>query len=444
MKSIRTYLLLVLVAVITLMIFLSLLQGYQSSIKKAELLFDSRLKNMAEIVANANQDLSPRDVSIFEQSPTIFFQIWSDELILLAHSNNAPEEMLFEIESLVDFRDSNFNGYRWRTFLLRDTHLKRWVVAAERADIRYSLAENVVLASVKPIVVTLPVLALIIWAAISLGLKPLSMLNTQLSQKKADDLSPVIMANTPKELSQLITTVNALLARLNSAFTREQQFSADAAHELRTPISNLKVQMHNLQTNKQIDEGLLIPMSTGIDRMGHVVEQVLSLHRHSSEQSFMQPTRLDICALIQDVIAEQYATIHAKRQQISLVGETTCELSANEFALKTLFQNVISNAHKYSPEKSQILITVEAEEKWVKCSIEDSGPGISEQEYEQVFKRFYRVGRDQHNTQVTGCGLGLAIVQYIAELHKADVEVMRSDSLSGLKVVIRFPLSQDV
>ena len=101
MKSIRTYLLLVLVAVITLMTFLSLLQGYQSSIKKAELLFDSRLQNMAEIVANANQDLSPRDASIFEQSPTVFFQIWSDDLILLAHSNNAPDERLFEMDSLV-------------------------------------------------------------------------------------------------------------------------------------------------------------------------------------------------------------------------------------------------------------------------------------------------------------------------------------------------------
>jgi two-component system sensor histidine kinase QseC len=422
------------------MTFLSLLQGYQSSINKAELLFDARLKNMAEIIANANQDTQPRTASVFEQSPTIFFQVWSDDLTLLAHSNNAPTQLLFELNDSVDFKDSNFNGSRWRIFLLRDHHLDRWVVAAERADIRYSLAENVILASITPIVVTLPIVALIIWAAISLGLKPLRILNTQLNQKQADDLSPITMTDTPKELSQLVTTVNALLDRLNAAFTREQQFSADAAHELRTPISNLKVQMHNLQMNKAIDKKTLSPMAVGIDRMGHVVEQVLSLYRHSSEHDFSQQYQLDLCALIQDVIAEQYAVIHAKQQHISLMGSSPCMLVGSEFALKALFQNVINNAHKYSPEQSQIVMTIECNSERIRCFVEDSGPGISEDEYQRVFKRFYRVGGDQHNTQVTGCGLGLAIVYHIAELHHAALDLMRSESLGGLKVVIDFPL----
>lgn len=440
MKSIRLYLLLVLVAIITLMTFLSLLQGYQSSIKKAELLFDARLKNMAEIIANANQDTEPRTASVFEQSPTIIFQVWSDDLALLAHSNNAPEHPLFELNDKVDFKDSNFNGYRWRTFLLRDHHLNRWVVVAERADIRYSLAENVILASITPIVVTLPIVALIIWAAISLGLKPLRTLNTQLNQKQADDLSPILMANTPKELSQLVTTVNALLARLDAAFTREQQFSADAAHELRTPISNLKVQMHNLQMNKAIDKQTLTPMSVGIDRMGHVVEQVLSLYRHSSEHDFSQQSQLDLCVLIQGVIADQYPAIHAKKQHISLIGRPPCMLVGSEFALKALFQNVINNAHKYSPEGSQIVVTIDCDSERILCFVEDSGPGIVEEEHQHVFKRFYRVGRDQHHTEVTGCGLGLAIVYHIAELHHAQLDLMRSGSLGGLKVVIDFPL----
>jgi two-component system sensor histidine kinase QseC len=426
------------------MTFLSLLQGYQSSINKAELLFDARLKNMAEIIANANQDTEPRTASVFEQSPTIFFQVWSDDLRLLAHSNNAPDQLLFELNDSVGFKDSNFNGSRWRTFLLRDHHLDRWVVAAERADIRYSLAENVILASITPIVVTLPIVALIIWAAISLGLKPLRTLNTQLNQKQADDLSPITMTDTPKELSQLVTTVNALLERLNAAFTREQQFSADAAHELRTPISNLKVQMHNLQMNKAINKQTLNPMSVGIDRMGHVVEQVLSLYRHSSEHDFTQQTQVNLCVLIQGVIAEQYAAIHAKQQHISLIASSPCMLVGSEFALKALFQNVINNAHKYSPEQSQIVVTIESDSEQLRCFVEDSGPGISEDEYQRVFKRFYRVGGDQHNTQVTGCGLGLAIVYHIAELHHAQVDLMRSEPLGGLKVVIVFPLVQGI
>jgi two-component system sensor histidine kinase QseC len=113
----------------------------------------------------------------------------------------------------------------------------------------------------------------------------------------------------------------------------------------------------------------------------------------------------------------------------------------SEFALKALFQNLISNAHKYSPEKSQIIVTIQCDAEQILCFVEDSGPGISEEEYQRVFKRFYRVGGDQHESQVTGCGLGLAIVHHIAELHHASLDLMRSEPLGGLKVVIRFPLS---
>ena len=339
----------------------------------------------------------------------------------------------------VTFKDSNFNGYRWRTFLLRDHHLNRWVVAAERADIRYSLAESVVLASIKPIVVTLPIVALIIWIAISLGLKPLRTLNNQLNQKQANDLSPVLMTDTPKELSQLVTTVNALLARLEATFTREQQFSADAAHELRTPISNLKVQMHNLRLNKNLDEKTLAPMALGIDRMGHVVEQILSLYRHASEYDARQLTQLDLTALLQEVIAEQYSVIQSKHQQVSLNANVPCIVNGREFALKTLFQNLINNAHKYTPESGKIIVSASCHADNVICVVEDSGPGLDKAEYQRVFERFYRVGGDQHNTGVLGCGLGLAIVYHIAELHHASIDLMHSDILGGLKIVVTFP-----
>ncbi|MDH5591790.1 MAG: sensor histidine kinase N-terminal domain-containing protein, partial [Gammaproteobacteria bacterium] len=116
MKSIRTYLLVALLAIITLVTFVSLLHGYQSSISKAQQLFDQRLRNMAEIIAIANQDIQPRVDGTFNQSPTVFFQIWSSDLILLAHSNNAPETLSTDVNSQTNYDDINFNGYRWRTF----------------------------------------------------------------------------------------------------------------------------------------------------------------------------------------------------------------------------------------------------------------------------------------------------------------------------------------
>ncbi|MFW5447909.1 MAG: histidine kinase dimerization/phospho-acceptor domain-containing protein, partial [Methylophagaceae bacterium] len=281
MKSIRTYLLFALLAIITLVTFFSVLHGYQSSITKAEQLFDERLQNLAEIIAITNQDSEPRIEESSAHSSTVFFQIWSSDLDLLVYSHNAPMDFLTSIDNKESFKNVNFSGYRWRSFTLYDQALERWIVTGERIDIRYGLAENIVTASIIPIVLAIPIAALIIWWAIGLGLKPLKTLAVQLSNKEVDDLSPVALQESPQELTQLVTTINALLRRLNSAFSREQRFSADAAHELRTPISALKVQIHNLQQKNKYDESELKPLAAGIERMAYVIEQILSLYRHS-------------------------------------------------------------------------------------------------------------------------------------------------------------------
>ena len=360
----------------------------------------------------------------------------------MIRSYNAPPQFLSDIESAVDYKDVNFNGYRWRTFTLHDKALDRWIVTGERIDIRYSLAENIVTASILPIVLAIPMAAFIIWWAIGLGLKPLKTLAMQLSNKEVDDLSPVALQDSPQELTQLVTTINALLSRLNGAFLREQRFSADAAHELRTPISTLKVQIHNLQKHTEYDDVELQPLATGIDRMAYVIEQILSLYRYSPEQSLVKKADVDLCAIVQRVIAEKYDEIAAKNQQISLRDESSCMLHANTFALETLIQNLIVNASKYTPERGEIQITITVLSQKIEMTVEDSGPGIAETEYERVFERFYRVDGDQHDSGTLGCGLGLAIAKHIVELHYGQIELERSSPLGGLKVIVRLPINE--
>ncbi|NQY26261.1 MAG: sensor histidine kinase N-terminal domain-containing protein [Piscirickettsiaceae bacterium] len=442
MRSIRTYLLLALLAIITIVTFLSLLHGYQSSIKKAHDLFDDRLRDMAKVIANANHDIHPHFDNSFEASPTLIFQIWSNELGLLARSSNAPTRFLTDISSEAMYKDINFNGYRWRTFTYRDTLLKRWIITAERTDIRYTLAENVVTASIIPIVLAIPVAGFIIWFAIGLGLKPLTALTKELSNKQADDLTPLAVNDMPEELTQLVITTNALFERLNSAFLREQQFSADAAHELRTPISALKVQVHNLQHNASNKEELQ-PFVDGIERMGQVIEQILSLYRHSPDQAMLKQEHVDLCAITQEVIAQYYDQIAIKHQLISLTSDERCLLFANHFAVVTLVQNLITNANKYTPDHGEILVRIQQTNTMIKLSVEDSGQGIPESEYERVFERFYRVNGDQHDSGTVGCGLGLAIVHHIAILHSAEIRLEKS-SLGGLKITIIFPHQQKV
>jgi two-component system sensor histidine kinase QseC len=444
MKSIRTYLLFALLAIITLVTFFSVLHGYQSSIAKAEQLFDERLQNLAEIIAITNQDSEPRSEKSSTHSSTVFFQIWSKDLKLLVYSHNAPMEFLTSTDKKQSFTNVNFNGYRWQSFTLYDQPLERWIVTGERMDIRYGLAENIVTASIIPIVLAIPLAGLIIWWAIGLGLKPLKTLAIQLGNKEVDDLSPVALQESPQELTQLVTTINALLRRLNSAFSREQRFSADAAHELRTPISALKVQIHNLRQKNKYDENELKPLAAGIERMAYVIEQILSLYRHSPEQGLVEKTKVDLCAIAQQVIADNYEYIAEKKQNISLNSESVFMLQANAFALETLIHNLLMNASKYTPEQGDILLTIAKSSDGVQLVIEDSGLGIPESDLDRVFERFYRVNGDQHSSGTLGCGLGLAIVKHIVELHAANIKLEKSVELGGLKVRINFPIAKEV
>lgn len=439
MRSIRTYLLLTLLATIMAVTFLSLLLGYRSSVAKTDALFDERLKNLAAIVVHANHDMTPRIEKTQSFKPSVFFQIWSFDGVLIARSSNAPEYKLYKSQLAEGFHDSNYADFRWRTYILKDVLFKRWVVTGERIDLRYEIADNIVLSAIKPTIMAIPLAAIIIWLTVGFGLKPLRELTKQLGNKKADDLSAISIKQQPKELEQLHITTNDLLQRLNAAFVREQQFSADAAHELRTPISTLKVQLHNLMSTKELSDDDLIPFKEGVERMGHVVEQILSLYKHSPDQAAQQMERLNLTTIAKAVIANEYMRFEAKQQKISLNGNAVCFIKGNEFALRSLLQNLILNANKYTQVKGVVSVNIQSKENVVELCVEDSGPGIPEEDQERVFERFYRVSGDRHASGILGCGLGLAIVKHISIVHGATVRLALSPELGGLKVTVEFP-----
>jgi len=440
-KSIRLYLLLSLIATITLVNFVSLLHGYQASMEQAEQLFDDRLKSMAKLIAVANSEKIENRQLSNQHTPYVFFQIWGEHGNLITRSSNAPATALSVLSP--GFHDSNHEKYRWRNFIFHDELLKRWVVTAERSDIRYSLAEQVVLKSILPIILAIPVISLIIWWVVSLGLRPLRELAEQLRLKQADDLAPVILEQTPTELEQLSQTTNALFKRLDDAFQREQRFSADAAHELRTPVSVLKVHLHNLQTTLGNNNEELNLLRQGIDRMGYLIEQILALYRTSPDQAMASFNHIDLYTLAQNSIANNYVQFEKKQQAIELLGESSF-MMGDQFALETLLQNLLSNASKYTPINGQIIVNIEPFSSEVKLSIEDSGAGIPENQHKRVFERFYRLDDAAHHPETIGCGLGLAIAKHIIDLHHATIKLSRSKFKSGLKVAVTFPVESGI
>ncbi|MBV1891927.1 MAG: sensor histidine kinase N-terminal domain-containing protein [Gammaproteobacteria bacterium] len=438
MKSIRSYLIIAVLSAITLISFLAALHGYRSSMAAAEALFDKQLSDTASLIADIYSENSQQQKFISRQrdDSDIAFQIWQDETTLLYHSANSPTEPVATFKR--GFHDENFNGYRWRILVHHEAGDSYWIIVAERADVRFLLADNIVIESVAATVIGLPIAGLFIWIIIGHGLSLLRRLANELQKKQVDDLSILTLDNPPKELKVVVDAINALLERLELSVARERRLSADAAHELRTPIAALKLHIHNLGNDLSADNPVLIQLQKEVSGLGHLIEQILLLYRISPEHYQARMAPLDLSELARQVIADQYGYFEDKQQSIELIGDT-CIINGDNFTLTTLLQNLLSNASKYTPVHGHIKVSIEKLGSTVSLSVIDSGQGMDEAERERVFERFYRIGGDRHHSREQGSGLGLSIVKLIVDLYQAKIHFKESSFASGLAVVILFP-----
>jgi two-component system sensor histidine kinase QseC len=437
-SSIRRFLVVVLLATITLINFIATLHGYRQSMVEAEQLFDVQLADIAEVLAvtaGSSVQGSAAIDGVAGHSNSIAFQVWQGEVLVSASGVAAAVPIA---PLVVGYADVNFAGYRWRSFSRYVQQGDRWLIVAQRADIRFALAESIILESVLPIILGLPLMGLLIWIIVGRGLRPLRNLASEMGSKRSDDLSPVADDAPAEELAVLVESINDLLHRLDASFEREKRFAADAAHELRTPISVLKVQLHNLLRDADGDASQLEALQSAVERMGHSVEQVLMLYRTTPEQFAARVEPLNLAGLARQVIAELYPQLEAKRQTIELLGDKLT-MQGDAFAIQTLLTNLIENASKYSGAEGAIRVVLEQSEGGVAIKVEDSGPGIPADQYAKVFERFYRVSSDRQDSGVPGSGIGLTIVQHIAEIHGATISLGGSCYATGLAVTVSFP-----
>jgi two-component system sensor histidine kinase QseC len=424
----------ILLAAITLINFSAAVQGYRAGTREAEQTFDRQLSDEAAIIAGA-ESFDLREIDPIP-SNALIYQIWSRSRELLEYSTDAPDQPIAKFEQGFDY--SNFNSYRWRTYSLYDARHERWILVAHRMDIRYAMADSIIIESILPIVIGIPIAGLIIWLIVGSGLTPLRRLANQLQQKHVEDLSPVNLANPPQELRQVLQSTNQLLQRLSDSVTREKRFASDAAHELRTPISTLKIHLHNLQHEYPEITTHTADFKLSLDRLEHLVDQILALYRCAPDQYIAKFETIDLLEAAQDVIAQHYQMLEQRDQSIELLGESIA-IKGNPFAISTLIQNLLSNASKYSPEGGDIRITVGTEKRRPFLRLEDSGPGIAEAERIRVYERFYRISKENDTDGISGSGLGLSIVKNITQQHHAEIVLGASSYSSGLAVTVKFP-----
>ena len=427
--SIQRQLVVLIISTITLASFFAALQGYRNSITQLDTMFDQELKLIANFIASTDRlnQIVPSDIE-----GDFVYQVFHGEK-LISKSENVPVSPIYSKEK--DFDEQFFYGKRWRTYSLFNG--KQQVVVAHPTESRILSAEAILFVTITPIVISIPLIALIVFYIIRKSLKPLRTLSRQLKQKNMDDLSSINIKDCPEELGSVIARMNNLFYRLDSAFEREKQLTANAAHELRTPISVLSVTAHNLLEDfqsKELTDKSFDELNQNVQRMAHVIEQIIALYRFSPENFAISKEPIEIESVLQEMISNNYEKLSQLNQNITLESNQHFVLG-ERFALYTLFENLLINAIKYSGNNAEIIIKVVQLNHQFSVTIEDSGPGINETEIKKIFEKFYR-STDQQ-TRVKGSGLGLSIVTHIADMHKAKIDCFRS-SLGGLAVRVTF------
>ncbi len=426
--SIRRFLILVSLAATVVVIFIASFQGYRAGTIATQSLLDQQLAEKSQLL---------RSEATLETSESVnqLFQIFDRDGQLVRGSPGAPET---PISSGSDgFIDVSHDGILWRT-LSTTTPSGELIVVAERRALQFEIVEEVVTQTLLPIGIGIPVLAVLIGTIITFGLRHLRLVERELRARSSQNLQALTLGAVPLELQPLLETTNSLLDRLEAAFERERRFAGDAAHELRTPVSALKIDVFNLGKKIASDDPDIRAIEQNLDRMGHIIEQLLMLYRASSEQIKSQFQEIQIKRLCQEVITDLYPLIQARQQQISLEGDEVV-VNGHSYALSALIKNIVDNASKYSPRGATIEVRILRQGQSVTVDVIDSGPGIPDRLKERVAHRFVR-GTDVAHTKIPGCGLGLSIVDLVAKLHQGTWALADGPNGLGTKVSLSLAL----
>ncbi|MFA7239938.1 MAG: ATP-binding protein [Sulfuricellaceae bacterium] len=368
----------------------------------------------------------------------IAFQVWDAAGKLVMRSANAPTALF--IEDRDGFGDARINNRTWRVFSHWDEKHHFRVQIGERHDVRDELTESVVYSLVYPFLFALPLLALLVWLGIGKGLAPLRAITADVARRKPQNLQPLEADGAPDEIRPLVASLNGLLTRLNTALENERRFTADAAHELRTPLAALKTQAQVAQRSIVEDERrhALRQVVDSVDRATHLVEQLLTLARLDPGAVPPRMEKLALRTLAVECAAALAPQAMDKSIEIS-VAESAADIVGNAAMLRILLRNLVDNAIRYTPRGGWVTLDVQQAASRVVLVVSDSGPGIAPEERGQVVRRFYRV----LGSFEEGSGLGLSIVQRIAELHGATVALGES-AVGGLAVRVGFPPPENV
>lgn len=365
----------------------------------------------------------------------VVFQVWQSENLIL-RSLNAPSEQL--TDSNGGYSDEQATENQWRVFVLPSLDGRERIVIAEQQDVRGELVTRIALRSLLPELLGVPLLALLLWWAIGHGLKPLEQLATQLRNRDPRSLQPLPAADLPVELDTIAHAINLLLAQLKEMLEREQQFIADAAHELRTPLSILSIHTQNAlaSQNEPDRQAALVALKAGIERTTRVVTQLLTLARLDPD-SVPKRLAVDPLAVSRYVLADLAPLAWQQDTELNLDHDDSSDwsMTLEPGSLDILLQNLVGNALHHAGPGGNIEVQWQVQNDGYALTVRDYGPGVGEADKRSLLQRFYRGGEQ------AGAGLGLAIVERIVDRHHGQLTLMDTTG-GGLSVRIFWPIKE--
>lgn len=333
------------------------------------------------------------------------------------------------------------DGQTWRIFSLTDADTGFLVQAAEPLNSRARLVRYITRNTLMPMLIALPLLGVIIWVVVGRALAPLQRVAREVEARAPEAVEPIDDSRSPREIQGLLRALNRLFGRTGDALQRERQFTADAAHELRTPLAAMKTHLQVAMAAGDAGKarqsmGLALQ---GVDRATHSVEQLLALARADAEQNdLLRDGSVDLHELAVWGVSAFSQQAYERGIDLGLAQAGHRWVPGDTAALKILLRNLIDNAVRYTPKGGEVTVSVTGAEGEEAClTVADNGPGVALEERERIFDRFYR-GPEERAMTATGSGVGLSIVQRIARLHHAEIEIASGINGQGLAVTVHF------
>jgi two-component system, OmpR family, sensor kinase len=427
MWSIRRRLLIWLLSGVLVSGVAAMLAIYVQTREEVDEFFDRQLRQIA-LSLREQQDLSiaaaAPDVEV-EQDDEIVTSAWDvtgKPIFGLAEVRPVPSS------NQRGFRTEMWNGKVWRAYVAVGSGgtVEVSQALATRATIAMAMAARIVL----PIVALIFILIPLVWIAVGRALAPLADATKALATINSDAIHPVAIVNPAKEVKPFVAALNNLLKRLAQQVTRQEHFVSDAAHELRTPLAALQVQLELLESAGSPEDrrSAIAQLRRGIERLTHLGQQLLTMARLGPTNTRPPAQAVDLSEVAMEVVGELWLLAKTKEVDLGSLEHEPMFVRGDADALKIMVRNIVDNAIKYTPRGGKVDINLRRHASNVELEVIDTGIGIPREERERVFDRFYR-GISQ---TTSGSGLGLAIVERIAHQNSATIELHEGKDGRGL------------